>query len=557
MNAFVQLCAVGVLLIVGGLAHAQDQPLAETPVPDNPAPFIIPGLPGTTQPAPVPYQPPPMPLPPLVAPPTGAPGSRVFLAPFQSYDPALNNEAARLTQLLQIHMLSRYNLATIDQVPPWPDYNALVYLLACPQGQYSGCALVCGNRVAADWSVGATVTRGLQGVNATLSFVENQSAREAISFGVALHGTNDADLLRAVDTILIKLMSGAFAAVDLRRAEVDPAERARVEAARNGLLAASLAELEQQQGAVEREVLKAAGPTKIDKDELAEEYKDREEVKPWEAVGLSESAYVRYKNSGLPLDEWRDLAQGRAGSFILRAAIGGGSGPFGQEFDGRYAIDDDLERAGVQQYQYVSSASHVHIDLEAGFGILPFLDVTGQFGYRNSQFNYLINQERVGAPVVVDSPRRNAYATWQAGARFAIVPMPVSNIRPSAHVGFAYWQGSSWDLAIDGTVTDLVPMKPMNQVLVQAGPGVEITAGKQVNLFFRGLLDLTVSGQTVERFDENPVILAELADPSTFKTSNAGFSVQGGLTFRFRVLGRTETNEKNGPASRFADEDDL
>jgi hypothetical protein len=545
-------------LLLGVLpARAQEAPLAETPVPDDPAPFIIPGM-GQPAPAPAPAPmqtapvPPPAPLP-LGTPGMGAP--RVFLAPFQSYDPALNAEAARLTQVVQIHMLSRYNLATIDQVPPWPDYSALVYLLACPQGQYAGCALVCGNRVAAEWSVGATVTPGLHGVNATLSFVENASAREAISFGVALHGNNDVDLLRAIDTLLGKLMAGAFAAVDIRAAEVDPVERAKLEAARNQVLAESLAELERQQGAVDREILQATEPEKIDKETLSSEYKGREEVKPWEKVGLSEAAYVRYKNSGLPIDTWRDLAQGRAGALIFRAALGGGSGPFGQQFDGRYAIDDDLERAGFEQFQFVAGAGHVHVDLEAGIGILPFLDVTAHYAFRNSQFNYLVDQQRIGSVIVVENQVQNAYSTWQAGGRIAVVPMPVKAVRPAMHVGVAYWQGSSWDLLLD-PIQDLEPMAPMNQVLLQLGGGVEITAGRNVSVFGRGLVDLTMAGQTVQRLGEGAANLEVRADPSTFRNTNAGFSIQGGLTFRLRLLGEKGEEPEDRPATRF-DDDDL
>ncbi|MCA9566621.1 MAG: hypothetical protein KC656_02220, partial [Myxococcales bacterium] len=279
-----------VWLVLVGVAAAQE-PLPETPVPDDLPPFTIPGLPSPA-PAPVPApMPMPMPPPPVPAPSWQPPApitpipmgsGRVFIAPFQSYDPALNSEAARLTQILQIHMQARYPVATIDEVPPWPDSSALVYLLACPQGQYAGCALVCGNRVAAQWTVGGTVTRGLQGVNTNLTFVENLSGREVINFGVALHGSNDIDLLRAVDTILGKLVEGAFASVDLRRAEVDPAERARLEAARNQVLAESLAELERQEGAVERAEVEAAEKEKLEKEKLVAEYKDREEVKPWE-----------------------------------------------------------------------------------------------------------------------------------------------------------------------------------------------------------------------------------------------------------------------------------
>lgn len=552
-----------VALLASGVAVAQE-PLPDTPVPTDLPPFTIPDFPPADGPEPTagPYPtapPPPMAPPPPAYQPTPVPlppsGSRIFQAPFQSYDPALNAESARLTQVLQLHLMQRgVDLATIDQVPPWPDYSALVYLLACPQGQYPGCALVCGNRVGARWTVGGTVTHGLRGVNANLTFVENRSGLEAIAFGVALHGNNDADLTRAVDVILGKLTSGALAQVDLRRAEVDPMERARVEEARNRVLAESLAELERSEGQMARQDVAVQQAEKLDKETLKAEYAEREEAKPWEKVGLSEGAYVRWKNSDLRLEDWKDLARGRAGALVFRASLAGGSGPFGQYFDGRYAIDDDLERAEAEQFQFVSQAPHVAVDLEAGVGLAPFLDLTAHYAYRNSRFTYLINQERVGAPVVVDRPVGNSYATWQVGGRLNLVPFPVKSVRPTFHLGVAYWKGSSWDLLVQG-VQDLEPMKPMDQVLVQVGLGGELTAARNVFLFARLMTDLSVAGQRVERLQVGGASLQERADPSTFQTSNAGVALQGGITFRFRLTRPSETVKEHRPSSRFDEED--
>ncbi len=524
------------------------EPLPEIPVPDEVPPFIVPGFPSTPAPTPPPPPPPPPPV-------VGAP--RIFVAPFQSYEPALNAEAARLSQVLLLHMQGRYPIVlNIDHVPPWPDYSALIYLLACPQGQYPGCALVCGNRVAADWTVGGTIVRGFQGVNANLSFVENRSGREVIAFGVALHGNNDADLLRAVDTILAKLLAGAFAEVDIRRAEVDPLERAKLEAARNRVLAASLAELERQAGAVRRQQVEVAERERLDKDKLVETYKDREEVKPWEAVGLSEGAYVRYKNSGLLLGEWKRRARGRTGQFIGRLGLGGGVGPFGQVFDGRFAIDDDLLVAELEQYQYVGIAPHADLDLELGLGVAPFLDVTASYTLRNSTFVYLINQERVGAPGVVDEPVRNSYATWQAGGRVTLAPFPVSLGRPLVSVGFAYWQGTTWNQLLgDDAVEELVPMKPMHQVVVQVGVGGEVTANRHLDLFARLVTDGVLGGQTAEVVRQGSASLTMRANPSSFKRGPLGIQLQGGLTVRLGLRRPEEENDR--PQMRFEDEELL
>ena len=475
----------------------------------------------------------------------------VYVAPLHSDDPGLLAEAGRLSALLIPYLEPRYVVTNVDQVPPWPDYSARIYMESCPPNQYSGCTLVCGDKAGVKYSVGGVLTRAYNGVNVDLVFIDNQSSREVLTFGVALNGSNDQSLLSAVDTILAKIVAGAFAQIDLRIIDTDPAEREKLESAKRDILAASLAELERAAGAIERQDTEVSHET-LTKEQIAR-MEQQEQAKPWEQVGMSPNEYRRYRNSRKPLERWRELQRGRMGQLVGRVGIGGGLGPFGQEMDGRYTYDDTLTVAEIAQFQYISQDTHFDVDLELGFGILPFLDITGMFGYKNGSFRYTLNQERVGEPAFVKEPVQVGLGSWQAGVRASIVPLVQSSVRPAAHFGVAYWQGTTWQKHIGG-IDALVEMKEMSMVFMQAGPGVEVTMGPLVNLFARGFVDVPLSDTKVEAISEGtPGSLQLPANPDEFQYGSLGFTIQAGLVGRLTLIGGRK--KKSGSSIQFEEED--
>lgn len=530
-------------MILGlAVAFAQEPPA-------DPPPFQLDFLPPPAQPAPVQPQPlQPMPAAPPVARVSDDP---VFLAPLQSQDPSLAPEVARLNGILRSYLEQRYRISGIEAVPRWPDYDADIYMVACPPGSYSGCAMVCGDRINAQWTVGGTVSRTGTGVNVDLVFIGNASARELLQFGVGLNGTNDAALPTSADTILGKIVGGAFDAVDLRLLEGDPREQEKLARAQNDLLAESLTELEKQQGQVARTETEVTR-NKLTKAEL-DQARTGDQVKPWETVGMSQSEYRRYRNSGKPLARWRTLRRGRMGQIIARVGIGGGVGPYNQYMDGRFAVQgpDVLE---VQQYQFVSQGGSFHGDFELGFGVLPFLDVTGNYSLRQGQFKYRVNQEQFGNPVFLDDEVQRSKGSWSAGAGVSFVPLQVAPLRPALHARILYWQGTTWQ-KIFGGIQAFQEMKNLSMVALQAGPGVEITAGKYINIFGRGLLDVPLAGHRSETYQQGGNALQMPADTTTFKTSGLGITVQVGLVGRLSLL--KPPDSKRGDTMRFEEEEDL
>ncbi len=563
--ALILALAVGcAVLVVAPSAHAQQPEPAPAPTaPSDPEPFDLNFEPQTptaepTEPQPVPVQPVPVQPVPAAGPPAPTFSfDTVFLAPLQPYRRDLEARAAQLDQALQATLSQQHELVTIRDVPPWPDYDAFVYMMACPEGQYSGCALVCGNRVEAHWTIGGTVSPGIGGgVNVDLIFVENEAAREVLQFGVALGEDDDQVLIDSVNVMFSKILAGAFDRIDLRAVDSNPEERAKLDKAQREVLAASLAQFEAQQGEAERFVIdKDSLQTKLSKDDLAK-MNAGDQAKPWEVLKMSQGEYRRYNNSGKRLDEWRRLRRGRFGQLVGRVTIGGGVGPYGQRMDSRYALDDSLQRVGLEQFQFVSQHSHLEIDFEAGFGVLPWLDVTGLFAYHNGRFDYFIKQQRVDQPVVISErdQQQRTLGSWEVGARATVSPFMVLPVRPTLTAGISYWQGTTWQAFVQ-PIAQLEEMQTMNALLVRAGPGVEVSASPIVNLTVRGLADIPIGGQLQEDIRVGEATIQERADPTAFKLSGVGWSIHAGVVLRIPVIGGTDDNR--GSTMQFEDEGDI
>ena len=320
------------------------------------------------------------------------------------------------------------------------------------------------------------------------------------------------------------------------------------------MLAASLAELETQEGDVERQRLEGQRQ-KLSKADL-EALRAGEQAKPWEAVDMSEGEYRRYSNSGKLLGEWRRLRRGKFGQLIGRLSIGGGVGPYGQYMDGRYLIDDTtLQRTYREQYQFASQASHFDVDLELGFGVLPFLEISGHYSFHNSQFRYVFNQEKVGDPVIgapEDKEVKRAISSSSVGLRATVDFFQTKPVRPTLHGGLTSWTGTSWDQIIGGL--PLEPFENNTVLLAVLGAGGEVTTGKYLDLFARGQLDMPIAGRRSQRLVDGRGALQSPADVTMFQTSNVGFSFHVGVAGRLTLIKGKDRGA--GSSIRFEDEEE-
>ena len=482
--------------------------------------------------------------------PTPAPSSAsvmefntLLIAPVQPMDPALAEEAKRVGQLLSAR-LGETNIAfSIDDVPRFEtqDYSAETYVLACPPGKYSGCALVVGQRAPADWVVGGTLNYTPEALLEetdqfllTVYFIDVKDSREVVNFAVVVGGANDdQEVVGGIASMYDKIVQGAMDEIDVRGEVLDPKVEAELKRRRAQIAAASLLELEEQLGDV---VITAPGeiePQRVTRASL-KEFDNREDTAPWIKLGMTEGQYLRYRNTGLELGVYRRRIRGRLGQILARVSFGGGNGPWGMHHEARNAVgfvDSQFLIVQVDQFQELRQSSFSALTGELGFGVAPFLEVAFVIGTRTAPFTYVFDQDEVGDPSFVDAAARTPGNTSQFGGHVTFAPLPLRQLRPMVTLGMMGWKGKT--IPVDDPYTRL--LRP-NMLLLQAGPGVEASAGRYLNLFVRGLLDLPLTGTY---FDSNQAGTVGNLQNLQVPVGNygPGFMIQGGFQLRISLLG--------------------
>ncbi len=474
----------------------------------------------------------------------------VLVAPVQSNETDRVEEARRIEALLKELMAENNDVVPIEDVPNFDDegYTARIFVENCPAHQYSGCAMVVGQKVETEWVIGGTLapvdsdlgTGGGESVF-NVSVIDIRGGREVMAFGVVVGGaTDDTAVLKSVVGVYDQVVGGAFEEVDVRGDIDDPKAQAALEKRRQEIISASLANLENDLGGLIRADPQSVIETpKITRKELKGEYETREDTAPWERLGLSQAAYVRYQNTGIDIDDFRKRLRGRFGQVLVRAAVGGGPGPWGMHHEGRWIVAQDEDtgqpyNAEVRQYQEVRRVGASNLDFELGFGVAPFAEVSMVYGMRTGPFTYRIDQDVLADGVAILDPVSSvSQSTTMIGARVLVAPLPTYQIRPTVHLGVVAWQGAAIDLNQD----PLVALPSPNATFLQMGPGVEMSAGSYLNVFLRGHGDILMSGQNTFYAESSAGTAGFLQDfDEPLRQFGGGFTIQGGIQVRLSVL---------------------
>jgi hypothetical protein len=480
---------------------------------------------------------------------------KVLVATLQPLDEGSEAMAQALFAQLLARFQANNDVVPMSAVPRFEphEYGGELYLESCPADKYTGCALIVGQRAEADWVVGGTVQQVVDDFDPTVmnslltvTFVDVRGAREVARFGLPLIG-DSTTVIDGIARVYDDIVQGDYELRDLRGQEGDPEAVAELDEARKELVAQSLSELESVLGeAVRSEMVGRIEAPRLTKQALAE-YEDREERSPWDRVGMTQSEYLRFANSGRDLKTWRALGYGRLGQIIVRAAGGGGGGPFNQTYEGQL-LQDGTTLATVQTVQYVevTNASGAVGELELGFGVLPFLDVTFVAGARTGRASVAFDHDVEGQVSVRRDPTTQSISTTHLGARATFVPLPRSSVRPTLAAGLARWSGSS----VSG-VPGFDPLDAPNLLLFEALPGIEGSATPVVNLFARGLVGIPIAGTPVREQETGEPRLQD--PPSPTGESGLSLGVQVGLTIRVGPLFKLP----EGPSGMEYEEPDL
>ena len=429
---------------------------------------------------------------------------RLLLTTFQAEDPSLDEEADRLHAILFERFGESNDMISMDEVPEFEvhDYGPELYMKGCPPGRYSGCALVLGQRAMGDWVVGATLAEEMDEFDEESSYlvleihlIDVADAREVAVFSVPLIGQEEA-ALKGIVGVYGDMLEGAYQLRDLR--EDDGSEQAAIEAARKELLATSLTELEGQLGTVvPTGAVGTLEAPKLTRDDL-EKYIGDDERPPWERIGMGQSQYLRFQNSGLDLETWRSEHRGRFGDIIVRVGGGFGGGPWHQSYEAQLLRSDQtLQPIHTVQFLEVINGSTAGGELELGFGVLPFLEVSGLAGVHTGKTTLLKDEDVLNQVAVPSQPQTVTINTYHFGARGTVVPFPHWPARPTLAAGVVTWTGSG----IPGE--DNYPrLEAPTMTLLQVLPGGEAEIAPMAALFGRVGAEIPIGGTTLRQTNE-------------------------------------------------------
>jgi hypothetical protein len=464
----------------------------------------------------------------------------VLVTTFQPLDDESEADATRLFDLVSARLAQSNELVPMSAVPRFEPqgYDGPAYMRGCPPGKYGGCALVLGQRSGSDRVIGATLRHeedefeeGKSTTIMTVYVVDVREAREIASFGIPVEPDHEVHAADGIARVLDDVVKGDYELRDLRERGQAPDELA-LEEARRERLALSLAALEENLGQTVRSDTVRLLPDRVTREDLAE-YERRDELPPWERVGMSQPQYLRYINSGDDLETWRRDGWGRFGKVLLRATAGFSSGPWHQSYVGQtYLHEKQLTPVYQIQFLELRNASSMASDLEVGVGVAPFLDVSFATVLRTGQTTVVVDDDVVGQVSIPSNETLYGKGSAQFGVRSQFSPFPRWPARPTVAMGLGWWSGAGI------TASPRMPhLDAPNALLLEILPGVELDASRTVALSVRLLESVPIAG-TFVRSSETGVPPAGTTPPAPQRDYGPGISLQAGVLIRLGPLVR-------------------
>lgn len=458
----------------------------------------------------------------------------VLVADMRAMDGLSKGRAAELEQVLADRLNQQFLMVGVDELPDYESYTAVDYVESCPVTQLDGCAFIIGERGEALWVLIGTVEDNGDGHDVSVTFVDVEATRALITVENQLRPGDEESWAEAMAGVLNLVVDGAANDSDIRPGDEQwegAWERRRAEAER---VAGELGEAGGLDTMVRIPTATAVKKPKVKTEDL-DEYAETDATTPWERVDMSQGEFLKYRNSGMSLEDWKTKQLGRFGKIIARASVGGGSGAYSQYYDGRWARDSEtLSVVHVESFQQVTSSGSTQGELELGFGVLPFMDITGYIGFRTGQFEYYQHQETVGDPTIEGVPESHSMSTNHYGGRVTFAPMPYSKVRPIGMVGVFVWSGKNVSQIVGLPAPLQADVHPSPALtFIEFAPGLEFEAHKLVSVFGRIGGTMPLAGK---RLWESTV--GEGLETFGTKRPNAGFGFTGvvGVQFNYGLI---------------------
>ena len=433
------------------------------------------------------------------------PSTSLLVSEFEASDSASASFASLLRSYLSeaLAMDPAVEVLYVEDAPEFGEHSALVYLQSCPPGDYVGCALVVGQRMGAQYALTGTATETARGNRVDISVIDVGNSRESLAFSLDVETGDDEIFVTGVVDLVVAVIEGETGISEDVRDEDNSAELREAQREMNSELADQLNELKGELGDVsEVESLRGGSVDrpKYTIDDLSDEL-ESEGSKPWERLGMTPSEYMRYKNSGLSINQYRQSALGKQGKFFIRGGGGFVRGLINTEYYGRYALESaGLTTVETYAWQSAVDGNGGSVGAWLGYGLTPLLEIDLGIGLTSGTYYVGIFQDIVAredpndptSPYVIsdEDPReRNEYnggTTW-FGGRVIAGFFPASNVRPVLGGGVLYTLHSSIP---ELPPSDLENFGRSSTLHAQVLGGVEASAG---NLFdFYALLPVGI-----------------------------------------------------------------
>jgi hypothetical protein len=460
----------------------------------------------------------------------------VLVAPFEPANDAASGLVAMMPDFLgqQLAASGSLRVLSLSEIGSIHDTPAEVYASSCTPGEFVGCAFVLAEAGGARFAVTGTIEAFERGSRIDVRVVDVDSASEAVGFVVDVATGDDAILADAVAAVIAAVERGDIGGESDAREEgvvAEPVGPDKEEAA------SDLSRLNQEIGGVDTMSTRKEGvlvETEYSREDLFADM-EAEGTKPWERLEMSPREYLRYKNSGQPLYQWRELAEGRQGQVLLRASLGYGRGPVQGDYYGRIALaEQTLQVAETYAWQSAATAAGVSVAASAGYGITPELEVGLTGGLVTGRFN--VDIDRITENDFSTSPDPIDYgnSTLFIGPQVLYAILPTSALRPVFGGSAILWRGTGVDSHIlpseelpGGGVIEALPV-PM-ALSVNAIGGVEVTMSEALDLWMHvpvGAVIATWSAPSV--YHEGSGILEEegmITEPTQPGSAAAGIQV--------------------------------
>jgi hypothetical protein len=465
-----------------------------------------------------------------------APRKRVLVSNFEARNRSMGATALQLPDQLEQVFLDggEVEVVTLDQLPPVSDMKASLYASSCPSGQFIGCAFVLGQAGGVDFVVAGAVEEIREGVRTEVHILDIDRSEDVLAFQVDFGRDDTLLFAEGVGAVVSAVGRGEVKLGGDIRAVADPGAGAARER-EQAVARRQLDTLEREIGDVDSVDRMRKGTIVRDKvslDELAEDM-DKEGAKPWERLDMTMQEYLRYRNSGVNLMDWRKRMEGRKQQLLIRPYLGVANGPASYRYYGQYLqAQDDFSTLETYAWQSTKNSSGLIYGVSLAYGILPILEVGFTAGGTLGEFNYEIQKQTEGQDPTQLPSEGESTSTMFFGPEFLVALLPTSTIRPVFGGGVTWRRGPAIGSIVQ-LPADLPSFKANSAVVTHALVGGEVRLSNSLDLFVHLPMTMLVGGTTERQQYDGTGLMVRNTSPTEPGAIGAGIHVG----FQVRLLG--------------------